>query len=207
LCEAYWYPLYAYLRGHGHQADDAQDLTQAFFARVLEKQVIRQADPARGRFRAFLLTSLKNFVSNERDRERTAKRGGGVPALPLEFELAEGRLQRDIATDETPERIFDRLWAQTLLDRAMTRLIEDHAATRKHDQFERLKPYLTGDEPLLSYAETAVQLEMSEGAVKVAVHRLRRRFRDLVQDEIAHTVSSPADIDDELRHLWSAVRR
>ena len=153
-----------------------------------------------------LLTSLKNFVSNGRDRERTVKRGGGVAALPLEFDRAEGKLQREIQTDETPERIFDRLWARTLLDRAMARLIDDHAATAKHEQLERLMPYLTRDEPVLRYAETALQLEMSEGAVKVAVHRLRRRFKDLVYEEIAHTVSSPADIEDELRHLWSAVR-
>jgi len=208
LCETYWYPLYAFLRGRGYSAENAQDLTQAFFARLLEKHAIRHADPARGRFRSFLITSLKNFASNERDRDIAGKRGGGAPILSLDMENAEGRFQMEPPSDETPERVFDRRWALTLLDRVMSRLQAETAARGdKASPFDRLKPYLTGDEPQLSYAQTASELRMSEGAVKVAVHRLRRRFRDLVRDEIAHTVSSPEEVEVELRYLWSAVGR
>ena len=207
LCETYWYPLYAFLRSHGYDAEDAQDLTQAFFARLLEKHAISQADPARGRFRSFLLASLTHFAANERDRESAKKRGGGIPIVSLEVEGAEGRFQMEPPTDETPERIFDRHWALTLLARVMSRLEAQTAKSGRHAQFERLKAYLTGDQPQLSYAETAAHLGMSEGAVKVAVHRLRRQFRDLVRDEIAQTVASPEEIEDELRHLWSAVGR
>lgn len=207
LCETYWYPLYAFLRGRGYGAEDAQDLTQAFFARVLEKHTIGHADPARGRFRSFLLMSLKNFAANEHDREIAKKRGGGVPIVSLEFEGAEGRFQMEPANDETPEKIFDRRWALTLLEHVLSRLKAEIARSGKQSQFEGLKTYLTGDQPQLSYAQTASDLGMSEGAVKVAVHRLRRHFRDLVRDEIAQTVSSPEEIEDELRHLWSAVGR
>ena len=207
LCETYWYPLYAFLRSRGYSAEDAQDLTQAFFARLLEKQAIRHADPARGRFRSFLLASLKNFAANQHDRETAGKRGGNVPMLSLEIETAEGRLQMEPPTDETPERVFDRRWAVTLLHRVMSQLHSETTQSGKPSQFDRLKVYLTGDQPRLSYAETASRLGTSEGAIKVAVHRLRRRFRDLVRDEIAHTVSSPEEIEDELRHLWSSVGR
>lgn len=207
LCETYWYPLYAFLRSRGYDAEDAQDLTQAFFARVLEKHTIGQADPARGRFRSFLLAALKNFAANEHDREITKKRGGGAPIVSLELEGAEGRFQLEPPSDETPERIFDRRWALTLLDRVMSRLKTEGPRAGRKSQFEGLKTYLTGDQPQLSYAQTASALGISEGAVKVAVHRLRRHFRDLVRDEIAQTVSSPEEIEDELRHLWSSVSR
>jgi RNA polymerase sigma factor (sigma-70 family) len=207
LCETYWYPLYAFLRSRGYQPEAAQDLTQAFFTRLLEKHAIRHADPARGRFRSFLLASLKNFAANERDREIARKRGGGVPIVPLEIETAEGRFQMEPPSDETPERVFDRRWALTLLDRVMSRLQVETSRSGKPSQFDRLKTYLTGEQPQLSYAQTASELGMSEGAVKVAVHRLRKRFRDLVREEIAQTVSSPAEIEDELKHLWSSVGR
>ena len=207
LCEIYWYPLYAFLRGRGQSPADAEDLTQAFFAVLLEKQVIRQADPARGRFRSFLLKSLQNFAANVHARNTAGKRGGGVAPLSLEFEQAEGRFRLEASTGETPERTFDRRWALTLLDRVMARLGSDAVQKSKSDHFEALKPFLTGEEPQLSYSQTASSLGMSEGAVKVAVHRLRKKFRDIVRDEIAQTVSSPAEIEDELRHLWSAVAR
>lgn len=208
LCETYWYPLYAFLRRRGYSADDAQDLTQAFFARLLEKHTLRHADPARGRFRSFLLASLRNFVANEHDRDTARKRGGGTPRLSLDLIAAEQRFQLEPAIDETPERVFDRLWALTLLDKVLARLqAETSARAAKTAAFDQLKPYLTGDEPQLSYAETASRLGMSEGAVKVAVHRLRRRFRELLRDEIAHTVSAPEEVDIELRHLWAAVGR
>jgi RNA polymerase sigma-70 factor (ECF subfamily) len=174
---------------------------------MLEKQFVRQADPAKGRFRSFLLASLKNFAANERDRDIAQKRGGGMPVLSLEFESAEGRFQLEPPTDETPDTIFDRQWALALLDRVMSRLSALAGEGRKDAQFQTLKTYLTGDAPQLSYAEAASRLAMSEGGVKVAVHRLRRQFRDLLRDEIAQTVSSPDEIEDELRHLRSAVSR
>jgi RNA polymerase sigma-70 factor (ECF subfamily) len=208
LCETYWYPLYAFLRARGHRTEDAEDLTQAFFARVLEKNAIGRADPARGRFRSFLLSSLTHFAANEHDRDVAKKRGGGAPALSLEFERAEGRFQLEPVTDDTPEKIFDRRWALTLLDRVLSRLqTEGGRGGGGETQFAVLKNYLTGEEPQLRYADTARELGMSEGAVKVAVHRLRRRFRDLVRDEISHTVSLPEEIEDELRHLWAAIAR
>jgi RNA polymerase sigma factor (sigma-70 family) len=208
LCETYWYPLYAFLRSRGYSTADAQDLTQSFFAHLLEKHALRRADRSRGRFRSFLLASLKNFASHERNREAAGKRGGTVPLLSLEIESAEGRFQMEPPSDETPERVFDRRWALTLLDRVMSRLqAETLARSENPFSFDRLKTYLTDDQPQLSYADSASDLRMSEGAVKVAVHRLRKRFRDLVRDEIAHTVSSPSEIEDELRHLWSSVGR
>lgn len=207
LCETYWYPLYAFLRGRGHGPADAEDLTQAFFAMLFEKQVLRHADPARGRFRSFLLTALQNFAANVHARDTAAKRGGGARFLPLDFQDAEGRFVLDPASAESPERSFDRRWALTLLDRAMTRLQDESLQRNKQQHFAALKPHLAGDEPQLSYAETAAVLGMSEGAVKVAVHRLRRRFRDIVREEIAQTVPSPDEIEDELRYLWAAVAR
>jgi RNA polymerase sigma factor (sigma-70 family) len=207
LCEIYWYPLYAFLRSRGYSSEDAQDLTQGFFAQILERQFFKQADPLKGRFRSFLLGSLKHFAANERDRALTRKRGGGIPLLPLEFETAESRYLLEPPTNETPDRIFDRRWALALLDRVMGRLAALATGERKKVVFEALKTYLAGDMPQLSYADTAAALGMSEGAVKVSVHRLRNQFRALIRDEIAHTVSSPEEIDDELQHLWSAVAR
>ena len=205
LCETYWYPLYAFLRARGHSAADAEDLTQAFFARLLEKHTLRHADPGRGRFRSFLLASLTHFATNEHDKDDAKKRGGGIPALSLEFERAEGRFQREPATDETPEKVFDRRWALTLLDCVLARLRKEMIQGDKGSQFEQLKTYLVGDQPQLSYAQSARALGMSEGATRVAVHRLRKRYRDLVRDEIMQTVSSPEEIEGELKHLWSSV--
>jgi RNA polymerase sigma factor (sigma-70 family) len=206
LYEAYWYPLYAFLRARGYGAEEAQDLVQAFFLHLLEKRALAAARATRGRFRSFLLASLKNFAANEHDRRFAMKRGGGAPILPLEIEGAEGRFQLDPSTDETPDRLFDRQWALTLLDRVLTRL-RDERADRKPLQFERLKVYLTGEDPDHTYAEAAAALGMSEGAVKVAVYRLRRRFRECLRGEIAETVSSEEEIEDEIRHLWSSVGR
>jgi RNA polymerase sigma factor (sigma-70 family) len=206
LCETYWYPLYAYLRRRGHPAEDAQDLTQAFFAQLLERNALRHADPGRGQFRSFLLAALKNFVLNERDRRRALKRGGGMPLASLDIGGAEGRFQREPADMETPERLFDRAWAVTVLDRAVGRLRAEVAKAGKEQQFERLKIYLTGEQPQASYAELAGELGATESGIKVTVHRLRRRLRDLIRGEIAQTVASPQEVDDELRYLVSAVR-
>jgi RNA polymerase sigma factor (sigma-70 family) len=205
LCDTYWYPLYAFLRSRGHSAADAEDVTQAFFARLLEKRTLRHADRDRGRFRSFLLSSLTHFAANEHERDGAQKRGGGIPRLSLEFENAEGRFQLEPATDETPEKVFDRRWAITLLERVLSRLRAEMVISGNPRQFEHLKTYLVGDSPRLSYRDSAAALGMSEGAVKVAVHRLRKRYRDLIRDEITHTVSSSAEVEEELQHLWASL--
>lgn len=205
LCELYWYPVYAFVRRQGNSPDDAGDLTQAFFVRVLEKAYFRQASPDGGRFRSFLLACLRHFLSNERDRARTIKRGGPHPPLSLDMETAEGRYLIEPRDELTPEKIFDRRWALTLLDRALTRLRNEHVAGRKQDVFEALKGYLTGASEGIPYTDVASALGTSEGATKVAVHRLRRRFRDLLIEEVAETVLDRRDIDDEIRHLLDAV--
>jgi RNA polymerase sigma-70 factor (ECF subfamily) len=207
LCEAYWYPAYAFIRRQGHDADAARDLTQEFFTRVLEKHYFRDADRALGRFRAFLLTAIRHFLSNERDRGQALKRGGRMQMLSLDVETAEGAYQLEGRDDLTPEKLFDARWASVLLDRALTRAKHEYVAAEKSVLFDHLKGFLTGDNEDVPYAETARTLGMSEGAVKVAVHRLRRRFRDALVHEIAETVSDPADIDAEIRHLLQAVAR
>jgi len=206
LCEIYWYPLYAYVRRWGYDADEAQDLTQEFFARLLEKHYLRDADPSRGRFRSFLLTSLKHFLSNERDRASAVKRGGRVSVVPLEIENAEGRYSLEPPDIETPERIYERRWALTLLERTLSKLRAESVAGGKQALFERLEGHLTGEQDTLPYAEVASALGMTEGAVKVAVHRLRRRFGALLRAEIAETVADPAQVDDEIRELFRALR-
>lgn len=207
LCETYWYPVYAFIRRQGHDPDAARDLTQEFFARVLEKNYFGAADPARGRFRAFLLASIRHFLSNERDRARALKRGGATPPLSLDVETAEGTYQLEGQDDLTPEKLFDARWATLLLDRALTRLRDGYAESGKSVAFDRLKGFLTGDNTDVTYEQAARSLDSTEAAVKVAVHRLRRRFRDALIEEIAETVASPADIDAEIRHLRAAVTR
>ncbi|MEO8125493.1 MAG: sigma factor [Bryobacteraceae bacterium] len=203
LCENYWYPLYAYLRRCGYAEDQAQDLTQEFFIRVLEGRYLDRADPERGRFRSFLLTSLKFFVADEADRDRAHKRGGGM-VVPLEFSSAEERYQREPAHDETPERIFERRWALSVLDRVVERLRNEFVQHGRSEHFERLKVFLLGhsDAP---YAALAREMKTSEGALKVAVHRLRKRYRELFRQEIADTVADPAEVESELRFLAGAL--
>jgi len=205
LCETYWYPVYALVRRQGFQADEAADLTQEFFARVLGKNYFQEADPARGRFRAFLCVSVRHFLSNERDRGRALKRGGDRPPIALEVETAEGRYQLEPRDGMTPEKLFDRRWAMVLLDRALARLRADYTAAGKTVLFAHLQDVLTGDAGRVPYTEIAKATAMSEGAVKVAVHRLRRRFREALVAEIAETVSEAGDIDAEIRHLLDAV--
>jgi DNA-directed RNA polymerase specialized sigma24 family protein len=207
LCEQYWYPLYAYLRRAGHTASDAEDLTQGFFLQLLEKNALRIVDRARGRFRSFLLAALKHFVANEWDRRRAKKRGGPHPPIALELSSGEQRYQLEPRDDSTPERLYDRQWALTVLDRTLDRLRAEFRTAGKEALFDRLSPYLTPDEVGPPYAETAAASGMTEGATKVAVHRLRRRYRDLLRIEIAQTVTSPEEIKAEISHLMSAVGR
>jgi DNA-directed RNA polymerase specialized sigma24 family protein len=205
LCENYWYPLYAYLRRRGYPADQAQDLTQGFFIRMLEGRYLDRADPEKGRFRSFLLSSLKFFVADEEDRDRAHKRGGGA-LVPLEFSSGEERYRREPAHDETPERIFERRWALSVLDRVVERLREEFVQHGRPEHFERLKIFLLGqsDAP---YAALAREMNTSEGALKVAIHRLRKRYRELFRQEIADTVADPAEVESELRYLAAVLTR
>ncbi len=205
LCESYWYPLYAYVRRWGYDAEQAQDLTQEFFARLLEKRYLRAADPARGRFRSFLLASLKHFLANERDRAGAVKRGGRAAIVSLELENAEGRYSLEPPDQETPETIFERRWATTLLERTLSRLAREFESAGRKPLFDRLEGCLTGDGEAAPYARLAADLGMSEGAVKVAVHRLRKRFGALLREEIGETVATPAEVDDEIRELFRAL--
>src|SRR5579864_82376 len=205
LCENYWYPLYAYLRRRGYPADEAQDLTQEFFVRVLEGRYLDRADPEKGRFRSFILTSLKFFVADEEDRHRARKRGGGI-LVPLEFSSGEARYQREPAHDETPEQIFERRWALAMLDRVVERLRNEFVHHGRPEHFERLKVFLLGqsDAP---YAALAREMNTSEGALKVAIHRLRKRYRELFRQEIADTVADPAEVESELRFLAAVLSK
>jgi RNA polymerase sigma-70 factor (ECF subfamily) len=194
------------VRRHGHGPEEAQDLIQDFFARLLENTLLQVADEKRGRFRSFLLAALDHFLANARRRARAQKRGGGQMTLSLDFQVGEGRYQAEPAHELTAEKLYDRQWALTLIERAMTQLRRDLAEAGKLDQFEQLKPYLGGDDKKVPYRKLAESLGMSEGAVKVAVHRLRRRCQDVLRAEIAQTVSEPAEVEEELRSLFAAVQ-
>jgi RNA polymerase sigma-70 factor (ECF subfamily) len=205
LCESYWYPLYAHARRRGLDPDSARDAAQGFFARLLEKGDLADADRARGRFRTFLLAAFGHFLSNLRDHDRAARRGGGRAPLPLDFQAGESRfLDEPAAPDVPPDRAFDRQWAVTLLDRALGRLRDEYALAGKADLFDALKPALAGDRAT-PYAELAPRLGLTEGAVKVAVHRLRARCAERVRAEVAETVGSPDEIEDEIAHLFAAL--
>jgi RNA polymerase sigma factor (sigma-70 family) len=206
LCQVYWYPLYTYARRQVVSVEDAQDLTQAFFAQLLEKDYLQAADPQRGKFRSFLLTAFKHFMAKERDRANAQKRGGDRRVLSLDFQAGETRYSLEPASQGTPETIYERRWALTLLEQALTRLRQEYTDAGKQQLFESLKASLTGDGSSEPYARIATQLGMSEQAVKVAVHRLRQRYKELLRDEIAQTVTSADEIDDELRDLFNAVR-
>jgi RNA polymerase sigma-70 factor (ECF subfamily) len=202
LCERYWYPLYAYVRRRVTDVNDAQDLTQAFFVRLLEKNALAAALPQRGRFRGFLLVALKNFLANEADRAHAQKRGGGAPRLSLDFAAGESKLGLEPAHTLSPERLFERQWALTLLGGVVARLEAEYAASGKARQFDALKAVLNADRELLPYAALAAELDMSEAAVRQAASRLRRRYRELLRDEVAQTVASPEEVEDEIRSLF-----
>lgn len=201
LCRAYWYPLYAYVRRSGHSAEDAEDLTQEFFARLLARHYLTAVHPERGKFRWFLLSAVKRFLLNEREHALTARRGGKHPHLPFDGERAAERYRLDAADLCSPDRLFERAWAASLLQAAYAHLEDEYALESRRKLFEHLRIFLSGDKADLTQAEVGAGLGMSEGAVKVAVHRLRRRYRDLVREQVAQTVQTPAEVEDELCHL------
>lgn len=205
LCRTYWYPLYAYVRRQGHSREDAEDLTQGFFARLLEKNFLEGITTDKGRFRAFLLVALKRFLANEWDRANRQKRGGGAIPLSLDWEDAETRYQINPADDLSPDKLYDRSWAIVMLEQVIARLSEESAANDKAGLFEQLKPFLMAERNETPYAEAATKLKMTEGAVRVAVHRLRKRFRELLREEISRTLADPAHADEELQALFSAL--
>lgn len=206
LCQTYWPPLYDYVRRQGYDREAASDLTQAFFTELLEKHVLQEVTPSAGRFRSFLLASLRHFLSHERDRERALKRGGGAATVSLDVDAAEARLGAELADRLTPEQIFERRWALTVLDRALDRLRRASQQSGHDERFAALKRYLVGDAQGASYRDAAERLGMTEGAVKVAVLRMRRQFGEALRAEIADTVADPTDVDDEIRHLLAVIR-
>jgi len=197
LCQIYWGPLCAYVRSHVHDKAVAEDLTQSFIARMIEKDALRHFNQERGRFRSFLLMSLKNFLANERDSAQALKRGGGITVLPLE--------NTDAPANETPDKLFERQWALEVLNRALERVRTDTASVGKAELFERLKVYLTGEGELARYRDLGEELSMSEAAVKVLIHRLRQRFHQAIRDEISMTITDDAAIGEEIRYLIAVL--
>lgn len=205
LCRAYWYPLYAFVRRRTGEAERARDLTQGFFAEILERDALRRVDPDVGRFRAFLLASVKHYISNERERERALKRGGGRAPISLDADEAEERYRIEPKDDRTPELAFERNWAATVLDRAARRLEAEFAQAGKLDDFKVLSPFLTGAGEGVPYKQVAETLGTTEAAVKMAVRRLRQRYGAVLRDVIAQTVNAVDQVDRELRHLLEIV--
>jgi RNA polymerase sigma-70 factor (ECF subfamily) len=205
LCALYWYPVFAFVRRQGYRAEDAQDLTQGFFARLIEKGDLRAADRSRGRFRSFLLTNCRYFLANERDRALAQKRGGGRMPLSVDVVAAELRYERAVAHSETPERLYDRQWCLTLLDGVFEALRAEYAGTGRAGLFDRLKEFLTAGADAGTHADAARELGTSAGAVKVAVHRLRRRYREELRRRVADTVGSDQDVEDEIRYLLKTL--
>jgi RNA polymerase sigma-70 factor (ECF subfamily) len=204
LCRTYWYPLYAYVRRRGNSREDAEDLTQAFFARLLEKDYLEGVTSERGKFRAFLLMAIKRFLANEWDRAHAQKRGSAAP-LSLDWQDAESRYQIDPADNLSPDKLYDRSWAVTMLERVITRLRDESATEGKGGQYELLKPFLMFGKSEIPYSKAAVALGISEGAARVAVHRLRQRYREILREEIAQTLSDPGQADEEVQALFSAL--
>lgn len=204
LCRTYWYPLYAYLRRQGCSHEDAEDLTQAFFARFLEKDYPEGLSSEKGRFRAFLLAAMKHFLANAWDHASRKKRGGGVVHLSLDWQHADSRYQIELADQLSPDKLFDRAWAVTLLERVITRLRDENVGEEKARMFDQLKPFLMVGKGAIPYAAAASQLGLSEGAARVAVHRLRRRYRELLREEISQTLADPGQAAEEIQALFSA---
>ena len=205
LCRTYWYPLYAFVRRRGYDAERAQDLTQDFFARFLEKNDVAAARSERGRFRSFLLASMKHFLANDWDREHAAKRGGGKPVLSFDAGAAESRYAREPAHDVTPERIFDRGWALTVLGEALRALRQRYARDGQERLFEKLKGFITVGHDAPPYEELAAELGMNPATVRVAVHRLRQRYRETLRAAVADTTEEPVEVDGEINALFKAL--
>lgn len=204
LCRTYWFPLYAYVRRRGHTKEDAEDLTQAFFARLLEKNSFTGLDSEKGKFRAFLLASLKHFLANEYDKAQAQKRGGGTVNLSLDWQTADTKFQVSDANEPSPDKVFDREWALALLAKVIERLQAECAVDGKAKLFDQLKMFLTAGQAESAQRDVAYTLGMEEGAVRVAVHRLRKRYRQLLRDEIANTLADPVMVDEEMRALFGA---
>jgi RNA polymerase sigma factor (sigma-70 family) len=204
LCRTYWFPLYAYVRRRGYSKEDAEDLVQAFFARFLEKNYLAGLSAERGRFRAFLLASLKHFLANEWDKAQAQKRGGGAAHLSLDWQTADTKFQVAATAEPSPDKAFDREWALALLAKVIERLRAECAADGKAKLFEQLKIFLTAGKGALSHADAAKKLGMDETAVRVAVHRLRKRYRVLLRDEISQTLADESQVDEEMRALFGA---
>lgn len=205
LCATYWQPLYAFIRRQGHDSETARDLTQSFFLSLLDRNSLQRVDPREGRFRSFLLAAIRNFLAHEWERQRALKRRTEDPAFRLDFDGAEERYLRDGAAASSPEDLYESRWARTVLDRALHRLGEEHEATGRGEIFRRLSGHLTGEEA--SYDRLAAELGMTAGALRVAVHRLRRRLGDLLRAEVAHTVANSDDVQAEIRNLMQAIGR
>ena len=202
LCQIYWFPLYAFARRRGHRPEDAQDLTQGFLAHVLKHHAVAKSSSDKGRFRTFLLAAFKNFLTNEGERIQAQKRGGGQVFLPLDADVTEARYAWELANHITPDKIYERQWALTLLDWVMARLRAEQKGRKRLAQFDALKQHLMGDQDAPSCADLAVQLGMTGAALRMAVLRLRRRYRELLEEEIAQTVASPEEASAELQHLF-----
>jgi len=206
LCQRYWYPLYVFLRRKGVAVEQAEDVTQGFFARLIEKRVLGQAAPSRGRFRSFLLVSLQNYLANERDQAHAHKRGGGRTFLSLDIEVGESKLRFEPAHNVTAEKIFDRAWAIQLLEIVVDRLRQEYASKGKAAEFDALHGFVAGKHADASYERAAAELELSQAALRQAVHRLRKRYRQLLREEVADTVMTADEIDDEIRNLFAALQ-
>lgn len=207
LCDSYWQPLYSYVRRRGYSPDDAQDLTQEFFTRLLSSNRVARADQLKGRFRSFLLVAMKNFLHDEWDKTHAQKRGSGLQPCSIHLDNGERTYELEPVNNVTPEQLFERRWALTLLDKVLVRLREEHLVAGRQEQFELLRPCLIGDRTAQPYAELAAAMGQTEGAVKSAVHRLRARYREVLRQEIANTVAIPEQVDEELQYLFQVLGR
>jgi len=205
LCRAYWYPLYVFVRRQGEDQESAKDLTQGFFARLLEKKYLAQVQREKGKFRSFLLAALKHFLADERDKARAQKRGGGQTFVSLDDSTGEERYRLEPVDAMDAEKLFERRWALTLLEQARARVREEYLESGKAGLYDHLKPFESGDQNAPSYAQVAAELGLTESTVKSAIFRMRQRYRELVREEVANTVDNPAEVDAEIRHLISVI--